>query len=515
MLFDRAWRAAAVAAPTMKLLIISMAIVSVQAAAPVFAETPPPAKPSELARVAILEFQDNTGQKNYGWVKTSLPDAINSSMKDQFEFQRAEVTGASKNLEKAKLSAGEVDAQNVNAFAEQQGLDIVIFGNFHYEAKTRMAVFTAEVYHHKGKRVIGTVVQQSKLNNDVFGTIDTISKKIVEHIYRFSLDLTEQQVVAKKEQSVRLLVLVPTWTNETQKKAAVNELEVQKKELRKKYPAEFLTIFEFFTLKKTPANEQQKIEGFAKSRNDGAISDWLKAQKVTNAMIVFVAENKVSLRPVVEGNTKPAVTYAVNASAAQKAGTIDAAVTASGMGMNLQKTTLKKDPGIRDRFSLAGGIFLLAPIGTGTEKMNAAPGLEVQALYRAVNLWAFQIGAAASLHGTWQKSYLANGDEDFTLQHYTALIGPALIVPMPFYRSLEVQVLLLGGAAYSHLEKFKYVDTPLIFSGVNPAVSAQAEVRWHILLGVFVGAGASYHRIFYSGTDMSYLNTSLRAGYRF
>lgn len=53
-------------------------------------------KPTELARVAILEFQDNTGQKTYGWVKTSLPDAINSSMKDQFEFQRAEVAGAQK-----------------------------------------------------------------------------------------------------------------------------------------------------------------------------------------------------------------------------------------------------------------------------------------------------------------------------------------------------------------------------------------------------------------------------------
>jgi hypothetical protein len=497
--------------PTLRVSIFTMALLCAHASVGAATAT----KPTELARVAILEFQDNTGQKNYGWVKTSLPDAINSSMKDQFEFQRAEVAGAAKSAEKSRVSAGEVDAQNVSVFAEQQGLDIVIFGNFSYETKTRKAVFTAEVYHHKGKRVIGTVVQQSKLNNDVFGTIDTISKKIVEHIYRFSLDLTEQQVVAKTEQSVRLLVLVPTWTNDAQKKAAVNELEVQKKELRKKYPAEFLTIFEFFKVKKTPAADQQQIEGFAKSRNDAAISDWLKAQKVTNAMIVFVSDNKVSLRPVVEGNSKPPVTYAVTASAAEKAGTIDAAVTASGMGVNLQKTTLKKDPGIRDRFSLAGGMFLLAPIGTGSDKMSAAPGIEVQALYRAVNLWAFQLGAATSLHGSWQKSYLSTGDEDFNLQHYTALAGPALIVPMPFYRSLEVQVLLLGGAAYSRLEKFKYVDTPLTFSGVNAAVSAQTEVRWHILLGVFVGAGASYHRIFYSGTDMSYLNTSLRAGYRF
>jgi hypothetical protein len=58
----------------MRLPIFTMAIVYALAAASVSAETPAPAKPTELARVAILEFQDNTGQKNYGWVKTSLPD---------------------------------------------------------------------------------------------------------------------------------------------------------------------------------------------------------------------------------------------------------------------------------------------------------------------------------------------------------------------------------------------------------------------------------------------------------
>ncbi len=471
------------------------------------AEAANPPKPTELARVAILEFQDNTGQKNYGWVKGSLPDAINSSMKDQFEFERA---GRS-----AGKVSSELTPEAVSLIAKQQALDIVIFGSYDYDAKTKMASFTANVYHHKGQRIIGTVVEKSRLNNDVFTAIDAISKKIVGHIYRFSLDLTEQQAAEKTQQSVRLLVLVPTWTNEAQKKAATAELDLQKKELRKKYQVDVLTIFEFFKVNKTPAGDQKQIEGFAKSRNDAGISDWLKTQKVANAMIVFVADNKVSLRPVVEGASKPAVTYAANAPAAEKANLIDAAVSQSGMKENLQKTTLKKEAGIRDRFSLAGGLFLLAPIGTGSEKMSAAPGLEVQALYRVVNLWVFQLGAAGSLHGSWQKSYLSTGDEDFNLQHYTALAGPALIVPMPFYRSLEVQVLLLGGAAYSRLEKFKYVDTPLTFSGVNAAVSAQTEVRWHILLGVFVGAGASYHRIFYSGTDMSYLNTSLRAGYRF
>jgi len=497
--------------PTVRILINHLIVAGVLLGPlPAFAEAPKPAKPAELARVAILEFQDNTGQKNYGWVKTSLPDAINSSLKDQFEFQRAEPAAG-----KTDKGLPELNAESVSLMAKQQSLDIVIFGSYDYDAKTRKATFTANVYHHKGQRIIGTVVEQSKLNNDVFTAIDAISKKIVGHIYRFSLDLTEQQAVEKTQQSVRLLVLVPTWTNETQKKAATAELDLQKKELRKKYQVDVLTIFEFFKVNKTAVGEQKTIEDFAKVRNDAGITDWLKTQKVANAMIVFVADNKVSLRPVVEGSGKPPVVFAANTPAAERSKLIDAAVTQSGMRENLQKTTLKRDAGIRDRFSLAGGLFYLAPIGTGSDKIDAAPGVEAQALYRHLNLWVFQLGAAASLQATRQKAYLATGDEDFTLQHYTALIGPALIVPLPFYRSLEVQGLIMGGATYSHLVKYKYVDAPLTFSGVSPAISAAVEVRWHILLGVFVGLGTSYHRIFFSGTDMSYVNTSLRAGYRF
>jgi hypothetical protein len=95
------------------------------------------------------------------------------------------------------------------------------------------------------------------------------------------------------------------------------------------------------------------------------------------------------------------------------------------------------------------------------------------------------------------------------------LLGLRSLYPCPFTVRSRFRLFFSAALPTAILKNFKYVDTPLTFSGVNAAVSAQAEVRWHILLGVFVGAGASYHRIFYSGTDMSYLNTSLRAGYRF
>lgn len=473
------------------------------------------AKSADLARVAILEFNDNTGQANYGWVKKSLPDAINDSMKTHFEFFRADSALAEKNSGQVLGYAKEFSPEMIGQLAKQYNFDIVIFGDYNYDPKTKLAKISASVYHREGKRIIGSVVEQTKLNNDVFTKIEVISKKIVEHIYRFSLDLGESEAVTKRAEGIRLLVLVPTWTNESEKKTAINELEVQKKELKKRYQAEFLTIFEFFKLKSTPPVEQKSIEALAKARNDNAIADWLKAQKVTNAMIVFVSENKVSLKPVIEGSPKAAITYAVNAPAAEKAKSIDSAVTSSGMKENLQKTVITKQPGIWGRFSIAAGGFYLKPVGTGSDSINTSFGYEVHALYRFVNLWLFQLGAAGALQGTTQKHTRADGDPDFRFSHYAAMGGPAIIVPLPFYRALEFQFSLIGGGVYSRLEKYKYVDTTVTQQAFNPIASVQAELRWHIVRGLFIGAGASYQQVFYPGTDMQFFTTNLRAGYRF
>lgn len=473
------------------------------------------AKTSDLARVAILEFNDNTGQANYGWVKKSLPDAINDSMKTHFEFLRADSALAEKNSAQVLGYAKEFSPEMIGQLAKQHNFDIVIFGDYNYDPKTKLAKISASVYHREGKRIIGSVVEQTKLNNDVFTKIEVISKKIVEHIYRFSLDLGEKEAATKRAEGIRLLVLVPTWTNEAGKKTAINELEIQKKELKKRYQAEFLTIFEFFKLKNTPPAEQKSIEALAKARNDNAIADWLKAQKVTNAMIVFVSENKVSLRPVIEGAPKATITYAVNAPAAEKAKSIDSAVTSSGMKENLQKTVIKKQPGIWGRFSVAAGGFYLKPVGSGSDSINTSLGYEVHVLYRFVNLWLFQLGAAGALQGTTQKHTRADGDPDFTFSHYAAMGGPAIIVPLPFYRPLEFQFSLIGGGIYSRLEKYKYVDSTITQQAFNPIASVQAEMRWHFWRGMFVGAGASYQQAFYPGTDMQFITVNLRAGYRF
>lgn len=472
-------------------------------------------KPSELARVAILEFTDTTGQANYGWIKTSLPDAIYESMKAHFEFERADASAVEKSAAKSTDATRGYSSTAIEYYSKAYNFDIVIFGDYTYDAQTKLATITANVYHREGKRIIGTVVEKTKLNNDVFAKIETISKKIIEKIYRFSLDLNERDAAEKRESDVRLLVLVPTWKDAAGKKAAIAELAVQKKELKKRYDAQFLTIFEFFTQQKTPPAQQKNIEELAKTRNDTAIGEWLKGQKVSNAMIVFVSENKVNLMPITSGKAAAPITYAVGATNAEKANAIDAAVTTSGMRENLQRTAIKKQPGIRDKFSLALGGFFLSPVGTGASSINASLGYELSALYRFVNFWIFQLGASAVLEGTTQKHTRADGDPDFALSYYAGMAGPTIVVPMPFYRSLELHVSLLAGGVYSQLQKYKYIDTTLSEQAFNAIASAQSEVRWHIVRGLFIGAAASYQRVFYPGTNMQFATFHLRAGYRF
>ncbi|MBN8220280.1 MAG: hypothetical protein J0L53_05120 [Spirochaetes bacterium] len=370
-------------------------------------------KPGNLARVAILEFKDNTGQASYGWVKKSLPDAINDSMKTHFEFLRADAAEADKSGDKLLGTAKEYSSELVAQMAKQYNFDIVIFGDFSYDSAKKLARISASVYHTQGGRIIGSVTEQTKLNNDVFNKIEVISKKIVENIYRFSLDLNEGEAAKRGDENIRLLVLVPTWTNDSEKKKAVAELDIQKTELKKKYQAEFLTIFEFFRKKNTPPPEQKSIETLAKARNDTAIADWLKGQKVTNAMIVFVSENRVSLRPVIDGSAKSVVSYATNAPVAEKAKSIDAAVTSSGMRDNLEKTALTAKPGIQNRLSIAGAGLYLKPYGTGDYPVSSGFGFEFQAQYRLINLWLFQLGVSGIVQGISQKNTRADGDPDF------------------------------------------------------------------------------------------------------
>src|SRR5688572_16325204 len=98
----------------------------------------------DLARLAILTFEDQTGTKNYGYLPQSLTDAVDKSLQSKFEYLREDPVRS----EAARNSypvQGQFTAEQAADFCRKNGLDIVIYGSFTLDRATREVVVTTRV----------------------------------------------------------------------------------------------------------------------------------------------------------------------------------------------------------------------------------------------------------------------------------------------------------------------------------------------------------------------------------
>jgi len=197
-------------------------------------------KKDELARVAILNFINISKDTKYAWVVKSLPDAINKAMFEHFEFIRTTPQKAQDVADRVRGKSARYSKKNIERIAIRSKSEIVIYGEFYYDKKAAKIDVVARIYHLEGHKLIGKVHLKSEIDKRLFAQIDVIAQQIVKHIYRFALEVDTEE--AKKEK-LRILVLVPSWTTEREKKRAEKELSLMKGHLTRKYDAKFLTLF--------------------------------------------------------------------------------------------------------------------------------------------------------------------------------------------------------------------------------------------------------------------------------
>ncbi|RME90314.1 MAG: hypothetical protein D6767_07015 [Candidatus Hydrogenedentota bacterium] len=278
-------------------------------------------KQSDLARVAILRFLNVSHSKDHQWVENSLPDAINISMVNKFEFMRTDPKKVAEAQSQEKVKGGTYTLEAINRIAKKTNSDILIYGDFKLSEKKDTIIIHAVVYNAAGKKVIGTVTQESELTNRIFKAIDIIAEGIVQHIYRYALrteEIAPDKQVQTKKKKLRLLVLVPSYKTKKDKEKAMRELEQMKHELNGKYDGEFITIFEYYDKFRVPDPEREKINTWAKHRKTKKIIGWLVNRGVKDAFIILVRRKKVSITPVVKGEVKEKVTYKTNAKLEKK-----------------------------------------------------------------------------------------------------------------------------------------------------------------------------------------------------
>lgn len=264
-----------------------------------------------LARVALFKFNDKTNADKYHWLATSLPEAVSNSLHARFEYADAPTEGV--------LSpATEKDA---DALAQQLKGDILIYGE--YNVAGNELVMQATVYNAAAKKIIGRVKSTSPLNTRIFGAVDNLASNIVGEIYKFALAEKQQ---GQPAQSIKVLVLVPSYANALEEQQAIQEMDNLKLELMKTRPAKYLTIYEFFEEKQIPQEERTRVLYFAKRRNRIAIVNWLKTHSVPDAFIVLVNRNRVNITAVAENKAALPVVYAVGATPEIKKAALDAAL---------------------------------------------------------------------------------------------------------------------------------------------------------------------------------------------
>ncbi len=107
---------------------------------------------SDLARVAIMQFQNESQSANYEWVEKSLPDAINDSMRARFEFIRQDENKVAAVAARYKLVNGEYQQADADKIARESQSDILIFGNFRLNETGDKLVLRAIIYNAQGKK---------------------------------------------------------------------------------------------------------------------------------------------------------------------------------------------------------------------------------------------------------------------------------------------------------------------------------------------------------------------------
>ena len=139
-------------------------------------------KKDTLANVAVLNYVNNTGSRNYEWLQRSLGDAVFESMRAVFDFNRIRPADA-ENIAKSRIKPGKkASSGDVSYIADKTKADIVVFGEYDYDKANNTILITTKIYHASRNDITGEIKTDSKADNTLFQVVDKVAGEIVTHI---------------------------------------------------------------------------------------------------------------------------------------------------------------------------------------------------------------------------------------------------------------------------------------------------------------------------------------------
>lgn len=132
----------------------------------------------DTAKVMVLNFDNQTGSANYGYVSSSVAAAIYDSMKASFVFSGESPELNQKILDKQAIPP-KIEIASYQNICERLGADYLILGDFQGGDKNAIAI-RARVYGLQENKIILEISKTTRTDTSLFATTQQMSDDIVE-----------------------------------------------------------------------------------------------------------------------------------------------------------------------------------------------------------------------------------------------------------------------------------------------------------------------------------------------
>jgi hypothetical protein len=168
--------------------------------------------PSSKAKISIIHFVDNTGSKNFTWLKESLADAIDKAMDRTFIYERPNIKKNQKLAERLIPNSQDFySKQNLSNYCQKAKVDYLIYGSYVLDKSSDEIKIYSGVFSLEEGDIISYIESKIPPDSKMFQKVDNVANTFVESIKEFIEDsekTSEKQLVIKKDKKDAEQILV-------------------------------------------------------------------------------------------------------------------------------------------------------------------------------------------------------------------------------------------------------------------------------------------------------------------
>ena len=142
---------------------------------------------TEKARASIvfLDFINSDHNTGNEWLSSTLPEAVDSSMKQSFLYNRNLKPNIKSDIKKQITNSKNYNENLLKSVAETSGADIVIAGSFQtkQESNETKIFFTSSIYYANKMKIIASISKEGKADMTLFKVTGSLADEIVNKIY--------------------------------------------------------------------------------------------------------------------------------------------------------------------------------------------------------------------------------------------------------------------------------------------------------------------------------------------